>query len=75
LCWASANKGLGAWVTDYQRNTVFGYFGTCPFVGGIIGTAFAVYLQTQYGWRFVHFVPSIFCVSYLEQSALNVYFE
>ena len=62
LCWASANKGLGAWVTDAQRNTVFGYFGTCPFVGGIIGTAFAVHLQVSFGWRFVHFIPSIFCV-------------
>jgi hypothetical protein len=29
-------------VADSQRNTVFGYFGTCPFVGGILGTAFAV---------------------------------
>jgi sugar phosphate permease len=42
LCWAAANKGLGAWVSDDQRNTIFGYFGTCPFIGGIVGTAFAV---------------------------------
>jgi len=42
LCWPAANKGLGAWVSDKERNTIFGYFGTCPFFGGIIGTAFAV---------------------------------
>jgi sugar phosphate permease len=42
LCWAAANKGLGAWVTDSQRNFVLGLFGTCPFAGGILGTALAV---------------------------------
>ncbi len=42
LCWAAANKGLGAWITDRQRNFVFGLFGTCPFAGGILGTALAV---------------------------------
>jgi hypothetical protein len=42
LCWAAANKGLGAWVTDAQRNFIFGLFGTCPFAGGILGTALAV---------------------------------
>jgi len=62
LCWAAANKGLGAWVTDIQRNFVFGLFGTCPFAGGIIGTAMAVYIQSRDGWRFVHFHPSIFCI-------------
>jgi sugar phosphate permease len=45
MCWPSSNKGLGAWVTDQQRSTVFGYYGTCPFVGGIIGTALAVNLS------------------------------
>jgi sugar phosphate permease len=63
LCWPCANKGLGAWVTDSQRNTIFGYFGTCPFVGGILGTALAVHLQESLGWREVHIYPSIFCVS------------
>ncbi|CAF2989569.1 unnamed protein product [Rotaria sp. Silwood2] len=62
LCWAAANKGLGAWITDTQRNFVFGLFGTCPFAGGIIGTALAVYIQGKDGWRFVHFQPSIFCI-------------
>lgn len=61
LCWATVNKGLGAWVADDQRNTVFGYFGTCPFVGGIIGTAFAVHLQTAYGWRQTHYIPAFIC--------------
>ena len=62
LCWPSSNKGLGAWVSDAQRNTVFGYYGTCPFVGGILGTALAVSLLDQYGWRHVHSLPSFFCV-------------
>ncbi|CAF0748459.1 unnamed protein product [Adineta steineri] len=62
LCWAAANKGLGAWVTDIQRNFVFGLFGTCPFAGGILGTALAVYIQGKDGWRLVHFQPSIFCI-------------
>lgn len=62
LCWPAANKGLGAWVSDKERNTIFGYFGTCPFFGGIIGTAFAVHLQQNYGWRKVHFLPSLFCM-------------
>jgi len=62
LCWATVNKGLGQWVADAQRNYIFGYFGTCPFVGGIIGTAFAVQLQLLYGWRLVHYIPSIICI-------------
>ncbi|UJR29026.1 hypothetical protein I4U23_010243 [Adineta vaga] len=62
LCWATAGKGLGAWVTDIQRNSVFGLFGTCPFAGGIIGTALAVYIQGKDGWRLVHFQPSIYCI-------------
>ncbi|CAF2090677.1 unnamed protein product [Rotaria magnacalcarata] len=62
LCWAAANKGLGAWVTDAQRNFIFGLFGTCPFAGGILGTALAVYIQGKDGWRFVHFQPSVYCI-------------
>lgn len=62
LCWPSANKGLAAWVSDSQRSTIFGYFGTCPFVGGILGTAFAVHLLNTYGWRYVHIYPALFCV-------------
>ena len=62
LCWPSSNKGLGAWVSDAQRHVVFGYFGTCPFVGGILGTALAVHLQDRYGWRQVHSLPAFFCV-------------
>ena len=46
LCWPASNKGLSAWVSDAERSTVFGYFGTCPFAGGIIGTYFAVHLHT-----------------------------
>ncbi|CAF1424119.1 unnamed protein product [Adineta ricciae] len=80
LCWAAAGKGLGAWVTDAQRNSVFGLFGTCPFAGGIIGTALAVYIQGKDGWRLVHFQPSIFCIvagfavlfSFREPSELNM---
>ena len=35
-------KTLGSWYPDNVRNSVFGVFGTCAFVGGIVGTALAV---------------------------------
>lgn len=62
LCWPAANKGLGAWVADSERNRIFGYFGTCPLVGGILGTAFAVHMQKEYGWRSCHYLPSFVCI-------------
>ncbi|CAF0803345.1 unnamed protein product, partial [Didymodactylos carnosus] len=63
LCWAAANKGLGSWVTDSQRNFVFGLFGTCPFVGGVLGTILATYIQGKDGWRLVHFRPALLCIA------------
>ena len=41
-CWPNCMKILGSWYPDKVRNSVFGIFGTCAFVGGIVGTALAV---------------------------------
>ena len=41
-CWPNCMKTLGSWYPDKVRNSVFGIFGTCAFVGGIVGTALAV---------------------------------
>lgn len=35
-------------------------FGTCAFAGGVMGTMFAVYLQSKLGWRGVYAWPSVF---------------
>lgn len=58
-CWPNCMKTIGSWYADKVRNSMFGMFGTCAFAGGIIGTALAVYLQTQYGWRSAFLTPSI----------------
>lgn len=57
-CWPNCVKILGEWFPDRVRNSVFGIFGTCAFGGGIMGTALAVILQTNYGWRNVFSLPS-----------------
>ncbi|XP_070557645.1 uncharacterized protein [Ptychodera flava] len=55
--WPNCVKGLGYWYRD-QRNAIFGIWGTCVFMGGIAGTGLAVYLQSQYGWRYAFTTPS-----------------
>ncbi|KAI3380461.1 hypothetical protein SNEBB_001687 [Seison nebaliae] len=63
LLWPTANKCLGTWVNDKNRSFVFGMFGTCPFLGGIVATVIATYIQSQYGWRMTHYVPAILVIS------------
>ncbi|KAF6039041.1 hypothetical protein EB796_002658 [Bugula neritina] len=64
LCWPNCTKVLSSWFTEQQKNTVFGFFGTCAFAGGIIGTGLAVYFRSTFGsWRQVHFIPSIFVIA------------
>ncbi|XP_066955096.1 uncharacterized protein [Macrobrachium rosenbergii] len=58
LCWPAACSLLSKWFPDDARNSVFGMFGTCCFVGGLAGTGLAVYLQVQYGWRGVFLPPA-----------------
>ncbi|EDO48752.1 predicted protein, partial [Nematostella vectensis] len=39
--WPNCVKTLGMWFNDQQRTTIFGFFGTCTFGGGILGSALA----------------------------------
>lgn len=59
LCWPASCAMLSRWFSDAARNTVFGLFGTCCFVFGMVGTTLAVYLQNRYGWRDVFVHPSM----------------
>lgn len=59
LCWPAACTLLARWVSDKARNTAFGVFGTCCFVGGVGGTALSVTLLAQEGWRSVFITPAI----------------
>ncbi|KAF0297889.1 Glucose-6-phosphate exchanger SLC37A2 [Amphibalanus amphitrite] len=63
-CWPACARSLAEWFPDNRRNSVFGLFGTSAFGGGILGTAVAVYLQGAYGWRLVHLIPSLLCMSF-----------
>lgn len=58
LCWPAACSLLSLWFSDDSRNSIFGIFGTCCFVGGLAGTGLAVYLQASYGWRAVFLPPA-----------------
>ncbi|CAL4167726.1 unnamed protein product [Meganyctiphanes norvegica] len=59
LCWPAACTLLARWVSDKARNSAFGVFGTCCFVGGVGGTALSVTLLAQEGWRGVFITPAI----------------
>ncbi|CAD5124449.1 DgyrCDS12731 [Dimorphilus gyrociliatus] len=58
-CWPNCGKILGTWFSDKSRNSIFGLFGASAFVGGIVGTTLAVFLQAKYGWRNVFVLPSL----------------
>ena len=59
--WPSCSKGLASWFHDTSsRDTIFGIFATSGLVGGVCGTALAVWFQNVYGWRMVHLIPSLF---------------
>ncbi|KAK7077144.1 hypothetical protein SK128_018678 [Halocaridina rubra] len=60
LCWPATCSLLSRWYSDESRNSIFGMFGTCCFVGGLAGTGLAVYLQALYGWRSVFLPPGSF---------------
>ena len=47
-CWEKVYNILSTWFSEGQKNTVFGFFGTCAFAGGIVGTALAVSLGLHY---------------------------
>ncbi|XP_048586602.1 putative glycerol-3-phosphate transporter 5 isoform X2 [Nematostella vectensis] len=59
--WPNCVKTLGMWFNDQQRTTIFGFFGTCTFGGGILGSALAVQLQSMYGpdMAYIFLIPSL----------------
>lgn len=59
LCWPAACSLLSRWFSDASRNSVFGMFGTCCFLGGLAGTGLAVYMQAEHGWRSVFLPPAV----------------
>ena len=63
LCWPASCSLLSKWFPDEIRSTIFGLYGSSCFIGGIGGTAVAVYLQTFYGWRGEFLIPSFIVAS------------
>ncbi|XP_074610094.1 sugar phosphate exchanger 3-like isoform X2 [Acropora palmata] len=59
--WPNCVKSLTNWFSDQRRTAVFGLFGTSSFVGGILGTALTVQLQSVYApdLKFVFLIPSL----------------
>ena len=59
--WPNCVKSLSVWYTNEKLATIFGLWGTCIFVGSIIGTGLAVYLQMMYmpDVKMIFIVPSI----------------
>eukprot|EP00922_Rhytidocystis_sp_ex-Travisia-forbesii_P070432 GHVS01105207.1.p1 GENE.GHVS01105207.1~~GHVS01105207.1.p1 ORF type:complete len:240 (-),score=30.97 GHVS01105207.1:1697-2416(-) len=51
-------KTLTAWIPANQRGEKLGIWSTCQQVGGVMATAAAGYLATQYGWRMAFIVPA-----------------
>jgi len=62
-CWPACCKAICAWYPDAKLNSTIGFLSTSVFVGGAAGTALAVYLQSQYGWRMVHVPSSVIAVA------------
>jgi len=52
-CWPACCKMVCSWYPDAKIHSVIGLLATSAFMGGAAGTAFAVYIQSYYGWRMV----------------------
>ncbi|XP_067015540.2 uncharacterized protein [Anabrus simplex] len=57
--WPACCKCLAAWFPDKNLNTVFGFMSTSAYGGSMIATGIAVYLHSNYGWRFVYLPLSV----------------
>lgn len=59
--WPNCVKSLSSWYSSSKLATIFGLWGTCMFMGGIIGTGLAVRLQMLYvpDLKMVFLVPSL----------------
>ena len=60
--WPNCIKSLSSWYSGEERASIFGFWGTCPFAGGIIGTSLAVYIQSLYSpdLKIIFIAPSLF---------------
>jgi len=52
-CWPASCKIVCSWYPDAKIHSVVGLLATSGLLGGAAGTAFAVYIQSIYGWRMV----------------------
>eukprot|EP01135_Chromosphaera_perkinsii_P001573 Nk52_evm43s207 gene=Nk52_evmTU43s207 len=50
---------IGPWLPESSRAIVYGIWGSCSSVGGLIGTWFTVIFLNAYGWRMAFVPPSI----------------
>ncbi|CAG7835331.1 unnamed protein product [Allacma fusca] len=62
-CWPACCKAVCAWYPDAKLNSIIGFMSTSVFVGGALGTALAVQLQSSYGWKMVHVPPGVAAVA------------
>lgn len=46
-CWPAFCKAVCAWYPNEKLNSVVGFLSTSVFVGGALGTAIAVHLQSS----------------------------
>eukprot|EP00042_Codosiga_hollandica_P029689 m.166195 g.166195 ORF g.166195 m.166195 type:complete len:562 (-) comp53141_c0_seq1:27-1712(-) len=52
-------KALSLCYIGGNRSTVFGIWGSCMFLGGLLGHVFANLGRSLFGWRFVFLLPSL----------------
>ena len=60
LMWPCCVRLLEQWSSEKGRNTLMGVFNTSAFVGGIVANFLSVWVLTQYGWKNVYPVSSVF---------------
>jgi sugar phosphate permease len=56
--WAPLSKNIGQFFSTRERGTVMGLWSTNYAIGGFIGSIFAAYCGTLWGWRYAFFVPA-----------------
>ena len=59
--WPNCVKALSSWYSNEHRASIFGLWGTCIFVGGVVGTSLTVYLQYIYSPKLeiIFIIPSL----------------
>ncbi|KNC86061.1 hypothetical protein SARC_01784 [Sphaeroforma arctica JP610] len=59
LLWPNCVKSVAPWMSQSVRAKYYGVWGASPYVGGVLATAFAVYLLEIGGWRNCFQLPAI----------------